>query len=336
MSAFFPLFEQAAQGLPLDERAAQAAVACLMTGDVPPEQVAGFLIGLKARGETISEIVGGVRALRAAMVPVTAQPGAIDVCGTGGKSQSTRNISTAVAIVVAACGVPVAKHGNRAASSKAGSADVLGELGIDLDAPLERVERGLHDAGIAFLWAQRHHPAMRHVAGVRRALGVRTLFNLLGPLSNPASVDRQLMGVYDPRWIGPMAEALARLGTRQAWVVHGSGGVDELSLSGPSEIAVLQDGSVRRLSLTPADFGLPAAPIEALAGGLPGENAAALLRLLNGEQGAYHDAVCLNASAALIVAGAAADPRAGVARAREALASGAAMTKLDAWRAALV
>ena len=260
---------------------------------------------------------------------VDAPEGAIDTCGTGGDDLGTLNISTAAAIVTAACGVPVAKHGNRASSSRSGSADVLAALGVDLDAEMPLVERSLWDNKIAFLMAPRHHSAMRHVMNVRRELGIRTIFNLLGPLSNPAGTRRQLVGVFASEWVKPLAEVLLRLGAQFAWVVHGGDGLDELTISGPSEVAELKDGQIRTFTVTPEDAGLPRARIEDIQGGDAIANARALRALLHGQPGPYRDIVLLNSAAALIVAGAVGDLPAGVVRAQDAIDSGAALATLD-------
>jgi anthranilate phosphoribosyltransferase len=297
-----PLLARLARGESLSEAEAEAAFGEIMTGDATHAQIAGLLMAMRVRGETVAEMVGAVRALRARMVAIQAPAGAIDVCGTGGDEAGTLNISTAVAFVVAGCGVPVAKHGNRALSSKSGAADVLEQLGIRVALPPERLERLLAETGCVFLFAPAHHPALRHAAPVRAELGTRTLFNLLGPLANPARVDRQFTGVFARHWTRPVAEALGRLGTHHAWIVHGQG-LDELTLAGLNHISVLQDGVVRDITLDPAEVGLEPAPLSALRGGDAAANAAALLRLLAGEPGAYRNTVILNAAGALMVAG---------------------------------
>jgi anthranilate phosphoribosyltransferase len=268
--------------------------------------------------------------MRAKCHPVRAPAGAIDIVGTGGDGKGTLNISTAAALVVAGAGVPVAKHGNRNLSSQSGAADALTELGLDVMVGPEVVERCLAAAGIGFMMAPMHHPAMRHVGPVRAELGTRTLFNLLGPLTNPAGVTRQLTGAFAARWLEPMAEVLRALGSEAAWLVHGADGTDEISIAGPTEVVTLKGGGLDRMTVVPADAGLPTHPFEAILGGSPAANAAALRRLLAGERGAYRDAVLLNAAAALLVAGAVADLPAGAARAAESLDSGAAQGKLDA------
>lgn len=310
----------------------QAVFGLILSGRVEDAEIARFLVGLAERGETVEEIEGAARALRQRMVAVEAPPGAVDVCGTGGDGAHTRNISTAVAIVLASCGVPVAKHGNRAASSKSGAADVLSELGLNLDLEPQRVEASINEIGIGFLFAARHHPVMARVAPVRRALGRRTIFNLLGPLANPAGVDRQLVGVYDERWTRPLAEALQRLGAVHALTVHGDGGLDELALSGPSIGAELAGGKIEDRRMTPEDAGLQRHALEAIRGGTPAENAAALIALLEGRKDAYRDIVILNTAAALTVAGRAESLADGAHLAQIALDDGASRQKLEDWR----
>ncbi|MCA3254759.1 MAG: anthranilate phosphoribosyltransferase [Alphaproteobacteria bacterium] len=318
---------------PLGSEAATAAFKAIMDGGVEDAEIARFLVQLADRGETVDEIAAAAGVLRARASTIEAPAGAIDVCGTGGDGLHSLNVSTAVAIVVAACGVPVAKHGNRAASSKSGAADVLAELGVDVDAPAGRVEASLHSLGIGFLFAAKHHGAMARVAPVRRAIGRRTIFNLLGPLANPAGVSRQLVGVPAPRWVAPLAEALARLGCQRAMVVHGSDGLDELTVTGASVLANLDAGSVAEASVTPDDAGLSRWPLSDLAGGLPPENADALRALLKGKPGAYREIVLLNAAGALMVADRASGWRDGADQAAEAIDSGAAADLLARWAA---
>jgi anthranilate phosphoribosyltransferase len=325
-----PVLARLADGQVLAEAEAEAAVDILMAGEATPAQIAGFLMALRVRGETVEEITGAARAMRVRMSRVAAPEGAIDVCGTGGDAAGTLNISTAVAFVVAGAGVPVAKHGNRAVSSRSGAADVLGALGVNLDAPFPVIEQAMAEARVAFLLAPRHHAAMRHVAGARVELGTRTLFNLLGPLSNPAGVRRQLMGVFSARWLRPLAETLGRLGAERAWVVHGSDGLDELTVTGPSHVAAWEEGRVREFTLTPEDAGLSRGSPAALKGGDAAENAEALRAVLVGRgTGAYRDAVLLNAAAALIIAGRAGDLREGAALAARSIDDGAARAALD-------
>jgi anthranilate phosphoribosyltransferase len=285
-------------------------------------------MGLRVRGETVDELTGGAEALRERMVKVQAPADAIDTCGTGGDASGTFNVSTAAALVVAACGVPVAKHGNRALSSKAGSADILAALGVNIDVEPSRVERAIREAGIGFMMAPRHHGAMRHVAGARVELGTRTIFNLLGPLANPAGARRQLLGVFAHDWIEPLAHVLGQLGSERAWVVHGSDGLDELTTTGPSHVAELRAGRVTTFEVTPEQAGLPRARLEDLRGADATTNADALRALLDGVRGPYRDIVLLNSAAALMIADRAGDLAAGVARAVEAVDSGAAKAAL--------
>lgn len=317
---------------PLDAQEAAAAFAAILDGTVPDEAIGPFLLALSDRGETADEIAAAAQEMRCRMIPVRAPAGAIDVCGTGGDGHHTLNVSTAVSLVVAACDVPVAKHGNRAASSKAGAADTLEALGLDLDRLADNAERSLADIGIGFLFAQKHHPALARIAPIRRALGKRTIFNLMGPLANPAGVDRQLVGIARPAYVPIYAEALVLLGTQRAMVVSGDEGLDELSLAGGNDVAeVTAGGIVAMRRVTPQDAGLPVHPVEAIRGGDPAYNAAALRRLLQGEHGPYRDAVLLNAAAALIVAGEVDSLADGVEEAAEALDKGLANALLDCW-----
>ena len=333
MTGLKPVLARLARGETLSAEESEAAFGVIMEGEATPAQIAGLLMAMRVRGETVAELVGAVRAMRSRMIAVAAPSGAIDVCGTGGDGAGTLNVSTAVAFVVAACGVPVAKHGNRALSSRSGGADVLAELGVDVDLPFERLAALIEEAGCAFLFAPRHHAALRHAAGPRVELGTRTIFNLLGPLANPARVRRQLTGTFEPRWARPMAETLGELGTERAWIVHGQG-LDELTLAGESEVVELHGGQLRQFRVVPEDAGLGRAPLSAIQGGDRAENAAALERLMRGERGAYRDTVLLNAAAALIVADRAADLRDGVEQAGRALDRGAALARLDALRRA--
>lgn len=307
----------------------QSAFAEMLSGEASPTLMASFLTALRTRGESVDEIVGAVRAMRAAMARVSAPAGSVDVVGTGGDGAHTYNISTAVSFVVAGAGVPVAKHGNRAASSKSGAADVLAELGVNLDADAETVQRAIVEANVGFMMATKYHSAMRHVGPVRKELGIRTLFNILGPLSNPSGATRQLIGVFSPLYLERMAEALGELGTDRAWLVHGSG-LDEMSLHGPTDVVELDRGSIRRFSVTASDLGLSEAPLEAIRGGEPAVNAAALRQVLAGKPSAYLDMVLLNAAGALVVAEKAADLPEGVALARSSIETGAAQSALDA------
>lgn len=296
-----PLLAVLAEGRPLDAGQARAFLDACLRGEPTPAQVAAALTALRMRGETVEEISAFAEAMREAATTLDHPYDVVDTCGTGGDGQHTFNISTAAALVLAGAGVKVAKHGNRALSSKSGTSDVLAVLGVNLAASPSQQRRALDEAGIAFLFAPAHHTAMRHVTPIRAELGFRTVFNLIGPLSNPARARRQLMGVYDPRLIEPLAEALGRLGAVRAWVVHGQG-LDELTTTGSSEVAEWRDGRLRRFTVSPEDAGLPRAAIEDIRGGEPEDNARALRGLLDGEPGPYRDIVLLNAAAALIVA----------------------------------
>ena len=319
----------------LTENEAQTAFGAMLDGAVADAAIADFLIALSDRGETAAEVAGAARAMRARMIPVAAPANAIDVCGTGGDGHHTLNVSTAVSLVVAACGVPVAKHGNRAASSRAGAADTLEALGLNLDRAGETAEETLADLGIAFLFAAHHHPAMGRIMPIRRRIGHRTIFNLMGPLANPAGVTRQLVGIARPAYVPIYGDALRRLGTTRAFVVSGDEGLDELSLAGGNEIADVAGDTVLLHRVAPGDAGLSPAPVEALRGGDAAHNAAALRALLLGEPGAYRDAVLFNAAAALMVAGTVTDWHSGVEEAAEAIDKGLAKALLDCWIAVL-
>jgi anthranilate phosphoribosyltransferase len=325
---FKALLGVAATGKPLTAEQAELAFDAMMSGNATPSQMGGFLMALRVRGETVEEITGAVRAMRGKMTPIEAPLGAIDTCGTGGDGVGTWNISTAASFVVAACGVPVAKHGNRGLSSKSGAADVLTALGVNVEADMALVKQALWEANICFMMAPRHHSAMRHVGPTRVELGTRTIFNLMGPLSNPAGAVRQLTGVFSRAWIAPMAEVLGKLGSEHAWVVHGNDGIDELTTTGPSHVAELKAGKVTTYEINPEDAGLKRARAEDLRGGDPETNALALSALLDGHIGPYRDIVLLNAAAALIVAGKVLTLREGVEMAAEAIDSGAARAKL--------
>ena len=301
----------------------------LLSGHAGEDEIKAFLIALSARKPATSEFVGAVQAMRAQMKAITAPPLAIDLCGTGGDGLGTLNISTAVSFVVAAAGVPVAKHGNRSMSSKSGAADILEALGVRIDLPPSLAEQVLRETGIVFLFAQTHHPAMRHVAGARRAIGKRTIFNLLGPMASPARVKRQLVGVFAEEWLMPYAEALKALGCERAMVVHGADGLDELTTTDVTYVATLKDGVITRTEIAPEDAGLKRARMVELQGGTAKENAEALKALFAGKSGAYRDIVLLNSAGALMVAGLASDILSGMALARTALDSGAAKAKLD-------
>lgn len=317
---------------PLTGDEAETAFAALFEGTATPSQMGGLLMALRTRGETVGEMAAAARVMRAKCNPVTAPAGAIDIVGTGGDGKGTLNISTTAAFVVAGAGVIVAKHGNRNLSSKSGAADALTHLGINVMVGREVVEREFAECGIAFMMAPIHHPAIRHVMPTRAELGTRTIFNLLGPMTNPAGVKRQLTGTFSKVWIRPMAETLAELGSEHCWLVHGGDGSDELAISDRSFVAELKDGHVREFEVHPEDAGLPAHPFEEIVGGTPAENAAALSAVLAGAVGAYRDAVLLNAAAALICAGAAASLREGAAMAAESIDSGRATDKVAALR----
>ncbi len=320
---------------PLTETEAEAAFGAVLDGEIGDAEIADFLIALSDRGETASEIAGAARAMRARMIPVAAPDNAIDVCGTGGDGHHTLNVSTAVSLVVAACGVPVAKHGNRAASSKAGAADTLEALGLNLDRAAETAEATLNDLGIAFLFAARHHPAIGRIMPIRRNIGRRTIFNLMGPLANPAGVTRQLVGIARPDYVPIYGDALRRLGTTRAFVVSGDEGLDELSLGGGSVIADIAGDVMHMQRVMPSDAGLDCTAVDALRGGDATYNAAALRRLLLGETGPYRNAVLFNAAAALMVAGEAPDWHHGVEEAAEVIDKGLAKALLDCWIAAV-
>ena len=329
MDGFKPFLAQVAAGERLPRAAAEAAFDTILSGDVTQAQIGAFLMGLRVRGESIDEITGAVASLRKRMARVVAPANAIDIVGTGGDGQGTYNISTLAAVIVAACGVPVAKHGNRAASSRSGATDVLGALGVGIGLSPEQVGQCIATAGLGFMAAQAHHPAMRHVGGARSELGTRTIFNMLGPLSNPAGVKRQLLGVFAPQWLEPLAAVLRNLGSERVWVMHGSDGLDELTTTGPSHVVALEDGAIRRFEITPEEAGLPRAEPAALRGGDPAFNAAALRAVLDGARNPYRDIAVLNAAAALVIAGTASDLRDGAGRAALALDEGRARATLD-------
>jgi anthranilate phosphoribosyltransferase len=296
---------------------------------VTPSQLGGFLIALRVRGETVEEITGAVTAMRSKMLPVVAPPNAIDIVGTGGDGSGSYNVSTLAALIVAACGVPVAKHGNRAASSKSGTADTLAALGVKIGVPPALVERCIHEAGIGFMLAPAHHAAMRHVGPTRAELGTRTIFNLLGPLANPAGVKRQLVGVFSAAWLLPMAEVLRNLGSERVWITHGADGLDEISTTGATKVVELKDGAIRAFEITPEEVGLTRVELAALKGGDAAYNAEALRAVLAGARNAYAEIAMLNAAGALVVAGKARELAEGVAMAGDALASGATKRVLD-------
>ena len=323
------ILARVAAGGTLSEAEAAAAFETMMSGEATPAQIGAFLMGLRLRGETVTEIAGGVRVMRAKMLGIDAPPGAVDTVGTGGDAAGTFNISTAAAFVVAANGVPVAKHGNRALSSKSGAADVLTELGVNVDCDMALVQKALREAGICFMMAPRHHGAMRHVGPARVEMGVRTIFNLLGPLANPAGVKRQLTGVFAREWVEPMARVLANLGSEKAWIVHGHDGLDEITTTGPTWVAELDAGQIRTFEIAPEDAGLPRATINDLKGADPATNALALNALLDGHEGPYRDIVLMNAAATLVVAGKAKDLKDGVKLAAAAIDEGKARAVLE-------
>nr|WP_235830032.1 anthranilate phosphoribosyltransferase [Algihabitans albus] len=323
------LIAAAASGRSLTRAEAERAFDIMMSGDATPAQMGGLLMALRVRGETVEEITGAARSMRARMLTLEAPVGALDTCGTGGDAKGTLNISTAAALVLAACGVPVAKHGNRALSSKSGAADVLTALGVDIDADMALVQAALFEAGITFLMAPRHHSATRHVGPARVELGTRTIFNLLGPLSNPCLVKRQLLGVFDRRWLEPIAEVLRELGHEKAWVVHGEGGFDEMTTTGRSYVAELKEGRISTFEVTPEDAGLPRAGVEDIRGGDAKANAQAITALLDGEPGPFRDTVLLTVAGALIVADKTGTLTDGVALAAEAIDRGNARAVLS-------
>jgi anthranilate phosphoribosyltransferase/anthranilate synthase/phosphoribosyltransferase len=324
-----PVLARLARGETLSHAEAEAAFGVVMDGQATPAQIGGMLMAMRARGETVAELTGAVSALRSRMARVEIPAGAIDVCGTGGDGAASLNISTATAFVVAACGVKVAKHGNRALSSRSGGADVLAALGVNIAPPLERLPAILQQAGCVFMFAPSHHPALRHAAEVRVELGTRTIFNLTGPMANPAGVKHQLLGVFDPGWAKPVAETLSSLGSESTWVVFGNG-LDELTLDGENLVVALKDGEITEFTLNAADAGLKPAPHAAIKGGDASENAAALRALLGGEKSAYRDTILLNAAAALIVSGKTISLTEGVAMAARAIDEGKASAVLEA------
>ena len=325
--ALKPLINAAAERN-LTRKEAEAAFEILFEGDATPSQIGGFLMALRTRGETVDEYAAAAAVMRAKCLPVRAPEGAIDIVGTGGDGKNTLNISTAAAFVVAGAGVPVAKHGNRNLSSKSGTADVQGHLGIEVMVGPDVVERGLAEAGIGFMMAPMHHPAIKHVMPTRAELGTRTIFNILGPLTNPAGVRRQLTGAFSKDLIKPMAETLLALGSDTAWLVHGSDGTDEMTITGVTWVAAVQNGAVSEFEISPEDAGLSVHPFDEILGGTPEFNARAIKTLFEGEKSAYRDAVLLNAAAAIHVSGKAADLREGVALASESLDSGNAKKAL--------
>jgi len=328
MSGLKPFIAKIAARQALTRQEASDAFEILMSGEASMAQVGGFLMGLRVRGETVDEIAGAVSIMRQKMVPVVAPDDAIDIVGTGGDGTNTYNISTLAALIVAGAGVPVAKHGNRALSSKSGTADALSQLGVKLDIEPDLISRCIREAGIGFMFAQLHHPAMRHVGPARVELGARTIFNIVGPLSSPARVKKQLFGVYSPEWLVPGAEALRDLGLTSAWVVHGSG-LDEITTTGTSLVAELKDGEIRTFELTPSNFGVETVTLDAIRGGDGTVNAAALREVLGGAKTPYRDVALCNAAASLVVAGKARDVTEGMHLASQSLDTGSAARALE-------
>lgn len=328
MADFKAHIGKVANGTPLSFEEAREAFDIMMSGEATPSQIGGFLMALRTRGETVDEISGAVATMRAKMLRVKAPADAIDIVGTGGDASGTYNVSTCAAIIVAGAGVPVAKHGNRALSSKSGAADTLAALGVDIEIGPEAIAACIEEAGVGFMFAPTHHSAMRHVGPSRVELGTRTIFNLLGPLSNPAGVQRQLVGVFAPQWVEPIAKVLRELGTEAAWVVHGDG-LDEMTTAGRTLIATLKDGDIDVFEIGPEDAGLPAARPDDLRGADAAHNAAALRRVLAGEKSPYRDIAVLNAAGALVVAGKAASLKEGAEIAAEAIDNGSAASVLD-------
>ena len=322
------IIAKVATGASLTRDEAASAFDRMMSGEATPSQMGGMLMALRVRGETVDEITGAVAAMRAKMLRVKAPADAVDIVGTGGDGSGSVNVSTCASFIVAGAGVPVAKHGNRALSSRSGAADVLAALGVKIDLTPDEVARCVNQTGIGFMFAPAHHPAMKNVGPTRVELATRTIFNLLGPLSNPAGVTRQMVGVFSRQWVQPLAQVLKNLGAEAIWVVHGSDGLDEITLTGPTFVAALEGGNIRTFEVTPEDGGLPRANGEALKGGDADANAAALSGVLEGKLGAFRDVALLNAAAALIVAGRARDLKQGVAIGIESLDSGAAAERL--------
>lgn len=328
MTDFKQLIAKVGDSIPLSQSESEEAFSIMMGGEATPSQIGGFLMALRVRGETVDEITGAVQSMRSRMLRVDAPENAMDIVGTGGDASGSYNISTCTAMVVAGCGVPIAKHGNRALSSKSGAADTLKALGINLELDPAGITRCIDEAGLGFMFAPAHHAAMRHVGPTRVELGTRTIFNLLGPLSNPASVTRQLVGVFDAKWVRPLADVLQQLGSKSVWVVHGDG-LDEMTVTGETLVAELKDGEIREFSVTPQDAGLETHSFEDLKGGDAKYNAAALRDVLNGAKNAYRDIVLLNAAASLIVAEKVNNLKEGAKLAANSIDSGAAKTVLE-------
>ncbi len=329
MADLKPLIAKIADATPLSVDEARAAFSIIMSGDATPSQIGAFLMGLRVRGETVDEITGAVLTMREKMLPVTAPAGAIDIVGTGGDASGTYNVSTCAALVAAGAGVPVAKHGNRALSSKSGAADTLAALGVNIEAKPDVIARCISEAGCGFMFAPAHHAAMRHVGPSRVELATRTIFNLLGPMSNPAGVRRQVIGVFARQWVEPLAHAMNKLGSEAVWVTHGEGGLDEITPTGTTWVAELKDGKVTSFEIEPEDAGISRRTLAELKGGDAGYNAAALRSVLAGEINAFRDASAMTAGAALLVAGRARDLKDGTAQAEAAIESGAALKVLE-------
>ena len=326
---FKGLIAKVASGALLSREESALAFDRMMSGEATPSQMGGLLMGMRVRGETVDEITGAASTMRAKMTKVAAPPEAIDVVGTGGDGSGSYNVSTCAALIVAGAGVPVAKHGNRALSSKSGAADVLGALGVKIDLRPDEITRCIYEAGIGFMFAPAHHPATKNVAATRVELATRTIFNLLGPLSNPAGVRRQMTGVFSRQWIEPVAQVLKALGSEAAWVAHGSDGLDEITTSGPTHVAALENGAVRTFEINPEDIGIEKAKPEMLRGGDAESNAAALKGVLRGNKGPYRDIAVLNAAAALVVAGKAKDIKEGAVIAAKSIDNGEAQGRLE-------
>ena len=322
------LIQKVSTGAVLTTQEIRTALEIMTDGHASPAQMGAFLMALRVRGETVEEITGAAQMMRAKMNRVTAPAGAVDIVGTGGDSHGTYNVSTASCLVAAGAGVTIAKHGNRRVSSLSGASDVLTELGVKVDASVETVTRAIREAGVGFLWAPMYHPSMKHWAPIRAELGIRTIFNLLGPISNPAGVTRQVLGVFALEWVEPIAHVLNNLGAEHVWVVHGHDGLDEMTTTGATTVAELKDGTVRVFEVTPADAGLPPAKLSDLKGGDSKTNAAAIRDVLAGHKGPFRDIVLLNTAAALIVAGKATSLTDGVALATHSIESGAARAAL--------
>ncbi|MDC0196241.1 anthranilate phosphoribosyltransferase [Gammaproteobacteria bacterium] len=329
MANMIPYIAKVASCEPLTIKEAERAFNIIMSGDATPSQIGGFLMALRVRGETVEELTGAAKAMRAKAITLKAPKNAIDIVGTGGDGSGTYNISTGAALVVAACGVPIAKHGNRALSSKSGAADVLAALGVNNDADFNLIKKCIWEANIGFLMAPRHHSAMRHVSGPRIELATRTIFNLLGPICNPSGVKRQLIGVFEKKWVTPIAETLKKLGSERVWVMHGSDGTDELTTTGPSFVSELKNGKISNFEVNPQDAGLPIAKLKDLKGGNASYNSKAIRLMLNGEPSAYRDIVVFNAAAALVIADKAKNLREGAETASEVIDNGMAKLTLE-------